>query len=188
MNPTDEALIQALVEHDDLDAYEELVRRFQGRLFHFALRRVSDRGVAEDLAQETLLKLWQHRHSFHHGSRLSTWLFALCLNLCRDHWRRTRPVSSLERPEVAAAAEWSSLRRRGDDPSRQAEKAELAERLLDALEQLPPLSAELLRRREAEDLTFEEAGEKLGLSPAAARAAASRAYKKLRSLLKKDTD
>src|SRR5688572_9861970 len=94
--PSDEELMQSLVG-GDLAAYDELVRRFQGRLFHRALRRVRDRGLAEDLVQETLLKLWRHRDGSRHGSRLSTLLSTLCLNLCRDHWRRAKPESSLER-------------------------------------------------------------------------------------------
>lgn len=185
MPPTssDEELMRSLVD-GDLAAYEELVRRYQGRLFHFALRRLGDRGLAEDLVQETLLKLWRHRAGFRHGSRLSTWLFALCLNLCRDHWRKARPESSLERPEVALAAELQRLAQPQVDALDQAQRAELSERLLQALEQLPPVSAQLLKQRSAEGLTLEEAGQRLGLSPAAARAAASRSYKKLRELLK----
>lgn len=187
MTPSDEELMRAVAQGNPT-AYEELVGRFQGRVFHFALRRLGDRGLAEDITQETLLKVWRHRDSFKHGSRLSTWIFALCLNLCRDHWRRARPESSLERAEVSLAAEHSRHRKRQDDPSKQAADHELAERLMDALEQLPPVSAELLRSRSAEGLTLEEAGERLGLSPSAARAAASRAYKKLRTLLDKPED
>ncbi len=180
---SDEELMQALVG-GDLDAYESLVGRYQARLFHFALRRVRDRSQAEDLVQETLLKLWRHRESFRHGSRLSTWLFALCLNACRDHWRRAKPESSLERPEVAFAAELKRMGQPGFDALDLAQQHELSERLLQALEQLPPVSAQLLKQRSAEGLTLEEAGERLGLSPAAARAAASRAYKRLRAILK----
>jgi RNA polymerase sigma-70 factor (ECF subfamily) len=185
--PTDEALMQALVD-GDLDAYDILVSRYQGRLFHFALRRVRDRGVAEDVVQETLLKLWRHRASFRQGSRLSTWLFTLCLNLCRDHWRRQKPESSMERPEVAMAAEMQRLGQPQMDALDAVQQQEVAERLLDALEQLPPVSAQLLKQRSAEGLTLEEAGQRLGLSHEAARAAASRAYKKLRDLLKRDDD
>jgi RNA polymerase sigma-70 factor (ECF subfamily) len=185
--PSDEALMQAL-QDGDLNAYDALVGRYQARLFHFVLRRVRDRGLAEDLVQESLLKLWRHRASFRHGSRVSTWLFALTLNLCRDHWRRVKPESSMERPEVAFAAELKRLDQPAPDALDQVQQRELAERLLDALEQLPPVSAQLLKQRSAEGLTLEEAGKRLGLSPEAARAAASRAYKKLRDLLKQDRD
>ena len=182
--PSDEELMQAVCA-DDMAAYEELVRRFQGRLFNFALSRLRDRQVAEDVVQETLLKVWRHKASFRHGSRLSTWVFALALNLCRDHWRRAKPDSSMELPEIAVAAEHSSQRGRPSDASDNAERQELSEMLLEALEQLPPQSAKLLTSRTQDDLTLEEAGERLGLSPAASRAAASRAYKKLKTYLNK---
>ena len=99
-NLSDEALMRQVCLEDAV-AFEELVGRFQGRLFHFVLRRLRDRQAAEDVVQETLLKIWKHKHSFQHGSRLSTWIFALSLNLCRDHWRRLKPESSLDRLEVA---------------------------------------------------------------------------------------
>jgi RNA polymerase sigma-70 factor (ECF subfamily) len=178
----DEALMQKVCAGDG-GAFEELVGRFQGRLFHFALRRLRDRQGAEDVVQDTLLKVWKHRDSFRHGSRLSTWIFALCLNLCRDHWRRTKPESSLDRAEVAFAAEASSLRQRGPAADEVAAQHELSERLLQALEQLPPAAGALLKRRSQDDLSLEQAGAAVGLSPAAARAAASRAYKRLRELL-----
>lgn len=181
---SDEELMKVVCA-DDMAAYDELVRRFQTRLFHFALGRLRDRQLAEDVVQEALLKVWRHKASFRHGSRLSTWIFALALNLCRDHWRRSKPESSLALPEVAAAAEHSGLRARADDASDDAEKQELSELLLDALEQLPAQSAKLLSSRTKDDLTLEEAGERLGMSPAASRAAASRAYKKLKGFLKK---
>jgi RNA polymerase sigma-70 factor (ECF subfamily) len=181
---SDEDLMLAVCA-EDASAFDELVRRFQARLFHFAQRRVNDRQAAEDVVQETLLKVWRHRDSFRHGSRLSTWMFALCLNLIRDHWRRTKPESSMERPEVAMAAEHSGLRRRPRDASDEAYRRELAALLLEALEQVPARSAELLRRRSADDLTLEEAGKSVGLGPEAARAAASRAYKQLKTYLSK---
>ena len=178
----DEALMRQVCA-GDADAFDELVGRFQGRVFHFALRRLRDRQAAEDVVQDTLLRVWRHKDSFRHGSRLSTWIFALSLNLCRDHWRRLRPESSLERSEVAFAAEASSLRRRGPAADEVAAQHELSERLLQALERLPPTAGALLKRRSQGDLSLEEAGESVGLGPAAARAAASRAYKRLREML-----
>ena len=183
----DEALMRQVCAGDG-DAFEELCARFQGRLFHFALRRLHDRQAAEDAVQETLLKLWRHRDSFRHGSRLSTWVFTLCLNLCRDHWRKVKPESSLDRLEVSMAAEHSSLRQRGPGADEQAAQHELSELLLQALEQLPPASGALLKRRSQDDVSLEQAGQELGLSPAAARAAASRAYKRLRELMQGDQD
>jgi RNA polymerase sigma factor (sigma-70 family) len=108
--------------------------------------------------------------------------------LIRDHWRRVKPEESLDKAEVAFAAEFQRLRQPQFDALDEVQRRETAAALLEALEQLPPVSAQLLKQRSAEGLTLEEAGQRLGLSPAAARAAASRAYKKLRDLLKRDDD
>ncbi len=184
---SDEDLMRVVCAEDS-DAFDELVGRFQARLFHFALRRLNDRQIAEDVVQDTLLKVWRHKDSFRHGSRLSTWIFALSLNLIRDHWRRSKPESSLERPEVALAAEHSSLKRVVWDASDEASQHEMSGLLLEALGQLPAQSAELLRQRSQQDLTLEDAGKRVGLGPDAARAAASRAYKKMKTYLSKRMD
>jgi RNA polymerase sigma-70 factor, ECF subfamily len=180
----DEAVMQA-VQAGDTDAFDELARRFQARLFHFCLRRLSQRQAAEDAVQETLLKVWKHRLSFRQDSKVSTWIFALAVNLCRDYWRKSKPESSLTRPEVAIAAEWSQLRRPEDSPEDLAQDHQVSELLLQALETLPPQTAALLKAKGAQDLTLEEAGKLVGLSPSAARAAASRAYKKLKIFMLK---
>jgi RNA polymerase sigma factor (sigma-70 family) len=86
---------------------------------------------------------------------------------------------------VAVAAEWSSLRRPADSPEDLAQDHEASELLLQALESLPPQAAALLKAKRDHDLTLEEAGKQVGLSPAAARAAASRAYKKLKTFMLK---
>ena len=181
---SEEALMLA-VQTDDAEAFDELARRFQPRLFHFCLRRLSQREAAEDAVQETLLKAWKYRHSFRADAKASTWIFALAVNLCRDYWRRSKPESSLDRPEVAIAAEWSSLRREDGSPEDLAQDHEASELLLQALESLAPQSAALLKAKTHQDLTLEEAGKQVGLSPSAARAAASRAYKKLKIFMQK---
>jgi RNA polymerase sigma-70 factor (ECF subfamily) len=184
---SDEALMQSVCA-DDSGAFEQLVLRYQGRLFHFALHRLRDRQAAEDVVQETLLKVWRHRHSFRQGARLSTWIFTLCLNLVRDHWRRGRPEASMDLPAVAREAEASAGRTRQEDASDAAYRHELADLIVDALQEIPARSAELLRRRSEQGTTLEESGAALGLGPDAARAAASRAYKKLKHFLKKRMD
>src|SRR5438132_1671105 len=110
LQPSDEALMQRLLEGDEA-AFEELCRRFERRLYYFAWRHVRESEVAKDLVQETLLRVWRHKSEFRRGSRLSTWIFAINLNLCRDHLRKSGRLSSLERPEVALAAEMSQDRK-----------------------------------------------------------------------------
>jgi RNA polymerase sigma-70 factor (ECF subfamily) len=183
-SPEDEAFIQRLIEGDET-AFEELVRRFETRLYYFAWRHLRDAEAAKDLVQETLLRVWRHKHEFRRGARLSTWIFAINLNLCRDYLRKNGRLSSMERPEVALAAEISEQRKKTPSALDQAERSEMVSLLQEALEALPPLQAQLLRLRNQEELDFDEAGKRLGISPTAARAAASRAYKKLKGWMQK---
>ena len=182
----DESLMQRLVEGEEA-AFEELAKRFEKRLYYFAWRHVRESEVAKDLVQETLMRVWRHRAEFRSGSRLSTWIFAINLNLCRDHLRKNGRLSSLERPDVALAAEASSRKKDGPTALESAEQHEMVSLLSQALDALPPLQGRLIRLRNDEELSFEEAGQRLGISPAAARAAASRAYKKLKSWMQQRT-
>ena len=181
---SDEALMVKVCQ-DDLEAFEILAGRYQQRLYAFALGRLRERTAAEDVVQETLLKVFKHRLSFRAEARFSTWAFTLALNLIRDHYRRLKPESSMERPEVALAAEHSRYRRAAEAPDRGAEKAELSELLLQAIEALPPSSRALIKERLKDGVNFEAAAKQVGLTPEAARTTASRAYKRLRAFLEK---
>jgi RNA polymerase sigma-70 factor (ECF subfamily) len=182
----DETLMRRLLQGDET-AFEELARRFEKRLYYFAWRHVRESEVAKDLVQETLLRLWRHKAEFRMGSRLSTWLFAINLNLCRDHLRKNGRLSSLERPEVALAAEIMTQGKGAPTALDAAERNEMVSLLSQALDALPPLQGQLIRMRNSEDISFEDAGKRLGMSPAAARAAASRAYKKLKLWMQQRT-
>ncbi len=166
-----------------LEAFEALAARFEPRLYSFIWRWVRHKETAEDLVQETLLKAYKHRLSFRAGSRVSTWIFTLALNLCRDRYRQSRPTSSLSDPAVLSVAERSRWARHESGPEDLAQRREEAGLLMKALAELPEQARDLLALREKEGLTFEEAGRRLKLSPVAARSAASRAYKKLRQKL-----
>ncbi len=76
------------VQRGELRAFELLFDRFRGRLFGFLVRRCGDGSVAEDLLQETWLRVVRSRDRFDPRRRFSTWLFQIANNLCRDRVRR----------------------------------------------------------------------------------------------------
>ena len=75
----------------DLAAFEGIVRRWQSRLLGLAWRFCRDRGVAEDMAQEALLKAYRSLASFRGDSAFSTWLTAIALNSYRSRLRAEGP-------------------------------------------------------------------------------------------------
>lgn len=76
----------------DVDAFEGIVQRWQGPLIQLAYRFSRDREVAEELAQEALVKLFRNLHRWRSGGRFSTWMFAVALNVYRSWARKKRPL------------------------------------------------------------------------------------------------
>ncbi len=134
---TDEALMGALAAGDDR-ALNELMDRWQRPLRGFLFRYTQNEHDAMDLAQETFVRLYQHRERFRLGARFSTWMFQIGLNLARSRarWLRRHPTDSLDdRPDAPASAA-----RPADDhsPADDALAAERAVAVRRAVAGLPP--------------------------------------------------
>lgn len=72
----------------DAGAIEEIVEKYKRQVFAFIVRMVNERETAEDLFQETWLRVIRSARGFRGDAKISTWLFQIALNLCRDHIRK----------------------------------------------------------------------------------------------------
>ncbi|HEY6389423.1 MAG TPA: sigma-70 family RNA polymerase sigma factor [Candidatus Acidoferrum sp.] len=79
----------------EIDAFETVVRQFQGDIYSWIVRIVRDPGVAEDLAVEALWRIYRARHSFRPDGDFAAWARRVATNLAIDHLRRKRPEQSL---------------------------------------------------------------------------------------------
>jgi len=90
----------------DIAAFEGIVRRWQGPLLNMAWRYCRDRGRAEELAQEALVRAWRGLSSWRRESSFSTWLFALAANVYRNDLKRfpavNLPIEDIAEPSRAA--------------------------------------------------------------------------------------
>ena len=79
-------------------ALNGLMDRHAGKLFHYLVRSLQDEDDAADLAQETFVKVYQHREKFDPSQKFTTWLYAIASNLVRDRyrWRSRHPQVSLD--------------------------------------------------------------------------------------------
>ena len=84
--------------------FAELVRRHEGRLLHYLMRRTGNRQDAEDLLQETFLRAYRRLDAYDSRWKITTWLFTIASRLATSHGRRHRPVS-LATVEPAGADE-----------------------------------------------------------------------------------
>ena len=83
----------------DTDAFEGIVRRWQGPLVNLAYRFCRDRAVAEEMTQEAFLKIFRGLSSWRQDGRFSTWMFSVALNHCRSTMRQ-RKAQTVELDEI----------------------------------------------------------------------------------------
>lgn len=171
-------------------ALEELVRRYQDRVFGLASRLTGNATDAADVLQETLLAVCRHLPSFRREARFSTWLYRIATNAARMHWRARsrRPGESLESylprfdesgRHAALPAELQTVCRIEEHLDRRA----LAARARDGLDRLPEIYRDAFVLRDLEELPTAEVAEILGLEPAAVRQRVHRARLLLRGYL-----
>lgn len=111
---TDDALLTAFSQGAP-DAARMLMDRHVSRLLSFATRMLGDRGEAEDIVQESMLRLWKAAPGWQPGrAQVSTWLYRVASNLCTDRLRRRRtvPIDSVAEPADARPSAEARLQER----------------------------------------------------------------------------
>lgn len=171
-------------------AFEELVARYQDRLVGFFFHLVHDRTAAEDLAQETFLRVFRSKDRYEPAARFSTWLFRIAHNLASNQLRGTA-----RRREIPLARD-SSMELNPDEgptladrsalmPARQFDSAELRNMVRHAIEELSERQRTVVLLHKFEEMSYEEIGEVMGLGTVAVKSLLSRARVKLRDSLEK---
>lgn len=120
-------LIQAVLDHDDQQAFQALVERYQIGLINHLSRIVGDQETAEDLAQEAFVRSYRKLHKYNPQYAYSTWLYRIGTNLAFSHLRKKSTVL-LEEPEMFASDQ---------NLHQEAETAELRANVRSQIEKLP---------------------------------------------------
>lgn len=160
----------------DVGGFDPIVRSHQGRIFRLALALLGDREDARDAAQEVFLRAFGLLGSWRFEARLSTWLFRMTLNVCRE-MRRRRWSEAVKRWRWAfQAASWLP---RAPGPASRRDGSSL-ERLVD---RLPARQREVVVLRVFEELSVAETAEALGIPEGTVKSNYSKAIASLRSRL-----
>ncbi len=153
-DPSDGALLARVAERDR-DAFEVLHRRYVRSIFGLALRRLHDRGHAEDAVQEAFTAIWRSASSYRpeRGSA-GGWIYTVARNAIVDRLRRSGPTTDSELPELASS---------DPGPPDRAEEAFTSWRVHLALEELQPREREVIELAYWSGMSQSEVAEYLGL-------------------------
>ncbi len=161
----DEVLIKRIAAGDQ-PALEEIVRRHQGRVFNLIVRFLRQPQTAEELTQEVFFMVWQHAGRFRGGSRFSTWLYRIAVNLCLDH--RQQEKTNTGASSSLSAGDEDSAAGRADDraipPDQILERQESRKLVQDAVGRLPGQQRLAIILNRFEGRSYREIAELMGLS------------------------
>ena len=182
----DESALVARAKAGDMEAFSELVRHYERRVFRMAKQITQNDDDAEDVLQETFLKAYTHLDDFQGNSKFYTWLVRIAVNEALMKLRKRRsdrtvpldePIDTGEDEMVREIAVWD------EDPEQSYSREELAELLSQAVESLKPAYRTVFVLRDIEELSIEETAEALGLSISAVKSRLLRARLQLREKL-----
>ncbi len=152
---TDEVLI-ARFQEGDLQAFNEIVFRYQNQLINFVGRLLNDRITAEDIVQETFLRVYRNKHRYKEIARFSTWIYTIAGNLARTELRRRKIrnfFSISQRGETEKDYEIPDV---DIDVEKEVEGRINKEAIMKEITKLPVYFREVIILRDVQDLTYEE--------------------------------
>lgn len=180
------------VRDDDASAFAELMHRYEIRLVRFMQAVGPRRDMAEDLAQETFMRVFRARKSYVPGAKFSTWLFTIARNVAHNASRsagRRQEVSEVDAPQTGDAPTGAqllataALEASGLMPARQVEGSERAELVRAAVEVLSERQRMALMLSRFENMSYAEIADTMNLSTKAVKSLLSRARVNLKQIL-----
>ncbi len=169
-------------------ALNDLMERHGAPVFSFLYRMLNNEEDANDLAQETFVRIYRSRDSYRPGAKFTTWLFTIAANLARNQlrWRHRHPNISIDAESLESGSSVGDvLPAEGPLPDAQLTEHERAAAVRQAVEHLPEDMREAIVLCELEDQSIATAAEILETTPKAVEARLYRARQLLRQRLAK---
>jgi len=178
-----DAHVMAQVQGGELEAFERLVKQYQGPLYAFFVRLVGRTADAEDLVQETFLRVYKARETFDPLRAFAPWLYGIATHVLGDYGRRQERV----RATMARAVEelTASEAMEVSDVGDQAARRDVIRHVRDSMQQLPEDHRLVLILRHYHGLRYEDIAQALGLSVGTVKSRIHYALAKLRVELRR---
>ena len=184
----DESLLVTEAKAGSYEAFEDLVNRYEKKIYRLGMNITGNREDAEDVLQETFLKAFEHLAGFREDSRFYTWIVRIGVNEALMKLRKRRSEKMVPMDDLVGDDGEVIPREFTDwkpNPEQQLTRAELEDILETAAKALPPTFRAVFFLRDVEELSTEETAEILNLSNGAVKARLFRARLRLREDLSK---
>lgn len=160
-----EARLARMALKGDQQAFAEIVGLYQDKLYHMAFRMLSNRQEAEDVVQETFLRVYRNLDRYDESMKFSTWIYRIATNLCIDRLRKRKPSYSLdaESTDHEGLDGYSMIPSDDRTPESEALLSETQAIVQQAIETLPPKYKSVMVLRYLHDLSLQEIGDVLGM-------------------------
>ena len=181
---SDEVLIKKFQE-GDISAYNQIVHRYKDRLLNFIYRFLNDLDRAEDLVQDTLLKLYTHKDSYQEIAKFSTWLYTIAANLARTELRKLKRRKTFSVTELSYEDREFIISSSDNDPSDDHLSENFERKVHQALLELPDDFKTIIILRDIQELSYDEISKIVELPLGTVKSRINRGRVKLQQLLKK---
>lgn len=141
-------------------AYEELMRKYEKKIFSFVIRMVRNEDVAVDLTQDFFFKIYTVMDKYNFEYKFSTWAYRICYNLVIDHIRKNQAqVDSLDDDSISPHDLFTSENISREDGFKNLAREETRDYVWQVVDQIPLKFRELILLRYIQDLKYEEIAE-----------------------------
>lgn len=180
---TDEQLI-AEFQQEKVEAFNEIVLRYKDKLINFLFRYTGSREEAEDLAQDTFLKLYKSKHLYKEIAKFSTWFYTIAINIAKTNLRKKKNYSSISISDFDPDGEKDfDLKADVLSPEETAQAGIENEFIQQAINSLDDKFKEVIILRDIQDMDYEEIAEIMKLPLGTVKSRINRGREKLKELL-----
>ncbi len=178
MKSLSDQVLMRRVQAGDFSPASEIYDRYSSRIYNFAYRFLKNSEAAEDATQEVFLKMLKHANQFHGDAKLSTWLFSITANWCRDYLRKSDNKAKEAEDVLLSLPAPAELA-----PDRNLERRENEQMIQKALTALTPEQREAILLSRYQGLSYAEIAQISGCSEGAVKTRVFRAMETLKKAL-----
>jgi len=182
MRVSDEELMRRCRE-GDMSAFELIVLRYKDAIFNFIYHFVADYHRAQDISQETFLRVLRNVERYKSRNSFKTWLYKIAVNLCKNELRDRNRRKTLSLDDLGMDIDGRGIIYNAPTPDEAYERDEVRRLVKDAVRSLPTDQRTAIIMREYQDLSYEEIASALDCSLGAVKSKIHRARQNLKKIL-----